>query len=445
MNKLKEMKLSRILYTCLLMGVLPLFFSSCLPDTELAPEPVEGSIIRFRIANSPDATVTMSGNNIAITLPIGSTLTGLIPEIIVSKGTTILDYSPGQIMDFTNDVIIKVKGTDNVVVEYLVKGEVKEPQPGFITPELLFERKHIDYAWPLHNVYSSAVSGENLLVLITNKIEKFNPYTGERTGQMVWAGVPMHQITNDSEGRVIGISVSNGGTVARIFKWENVDSAPVEILSWTVDLTANPVVGRNMLNVVGDISKNAVIYTAANGNPYVLRWTIKNGQFVSQAPEKIIYVSPTGQPNFPNVTPSVSGLGPNPEDGYVVTTYNRGYSHVIGDEVRIFNTAEAAGPIRSLAFDFNRAKYFVGALYNSSIFILDITNPDGIEMTEAERFEAGIEFKPFTSPTFPHNGGAANTTPHSGFSIKYNDDGTAILYYVFANSGIRAYKLTPKP
>src|SRR5690606_31860182 len=118
------MKLSKILYAGVLFGVFSILFSSCLPDTELAPDPVEGSIIRFRITNSPDATVAMSGNNIAITLPIGSSLSRLIPEIIVSKGTTVLDYTPGQEMDFTHDVVIKVKGTDNVIIEYLVKGEV---------------------------------------------------------------------------------------------------------------------------------------------------------------------------------------------------------------------------------------------------------------------------------------------------------------------------------
>ena len=433
------MKATKKIFMSFILALFSMLVISCLPNTELGPEPVEGSIIRFRIINSTDAIVAMSGNNIGITLPIGSELTGLIPEIIVSKGTTILDYIPGKEMDFSDDLIVKVKGTDNIIIEYLVKAVVKEPQPGFITPELLFEKKHIDYGWPLHNVYSTAVSKENLLVLTTNKIESFNPYTGEKIGQMVWAGSPMHQITNDSEGRVIGITVSNGGTVAKIFKWETVDSAPEELLSWTIDLAGTHKVGRNMLNVNGDISKDAVIYTATNGHPYVLRWVIKDGFLVSQAPEKILYVSPTGEPNLPNITPSVNALGHNPDDGFTVSVYNRGYAYVGPDKIRVFKTSEAQGPIRSLVFDFNKAKYFVGALYTSSIFIFDITNPDGIEMTEAQRFEKDIDFKPFTSPIFPQNAGAANTSPHSGFSIKHNDDGTAILYYVYANAGIRAY------
>jgi hypothetical protein len=432
----------------ILISVLAVFYvllSSCLPDTELAPDPVEGTIVRFKIVNMPDAIVAISGKNILVTLPIGSSVTALVPDIIISKGATPGNYTPGQVMDFSNEVLIQVKGTNTVVTEYLVKVQVKEPQPGFKTPELLFEKKHSDLGWPLHNVFSTAVSKENLLIMIAGKIEKFNPYSGERTGTMTLpAAVSINQISNDSQGKIIAITVSNGGAVAKFFKWDDVNSAPQELAQWTVDIAGSQIVGRTVLNVNGDITKNAVIYTAANLSPYVLRWTIKNGAFVSQSPEKILYVSPTGETNFPNTNPSVNALGSNPENGFTVTVYNRGYSYVGPDKIRIFKTSEAQGPIRSFVFDFNRAKYFAGSLYASSMFIFDITNPDGIEMSEAQRFENGIDFKPFTSPAFPQNAGAANITASAGFSIKYNADGTAILYYVFANSGIRAYKLTPK-
>ena len=66
-------------------------------------------------------------------------------------------------------------------------------------------------------------------------------------------------------------------------------------------------------------------------------------------------------------------------------------------------------------------------------------------MNETQRFEKGIDFKPFTSTTFTHVPGANNASLHGGFAIKYLNDGTAILYYLYANAGLRAYKLTPKP
>lgn len=449
------MKATKLLFMSVMLAVFSMLGTSCLPDTEYGPDPVEGSIIRFRISNSPEAVVAMSGKNIAITLPIGSTLTGLIPEIIVSKGTTILDYTVGQEMDFSNDVIVKVKGTDDVIIEYLVKAEVKEPQPGFISAELFFERKHIDYGWPQHYTTSIAVSKENFLVVLSTlrEIQKFDANTGERTGTMAWPGegIPMQQIANDSQGKILGITQSSGGTVAKIFKWDNVNSQPEEFLSWNLDLAGANVVGRGSLSVNGDITKNAVIYTPACGHAYVLRWTIKDGVLLSQDPEKVPYIPPVvGNGLLPHITPSVNALGPNPEDGFTMSAYNRGTSYVGPTHEYVLQPSayqgntSAQGAARSFVFDFNRAKYMVGALYGSTISIFDITKPEGIEMNEEQRFENGIEFKPFTSPSFPSNAGVANVSPYISFSIKQNDDGTAILYYLFANSGIRAYKLTPK-
>lgn len=441
------MKKIKIYLGALILTLLCLANSSCLPDTELAPEPVEGSIVRFRVTNVEEAIVSMSGKNINIILPVGSVLTGIIPEIIVSKGTTILDYTPGQTMDFVNNVTIKVKGTDNVIQEYLVKGIVKEPEPGFSSIDLMFEKKYVDLpTLPLHNVYSMAVSGENLLVAQNGKIEVYNANTCEKIKDLAGHPGAIHQITNDAAGRIIAISVSNGGTLAKIYKWENVNTTVPDIIcQWTVEGTGTGIVGRNLLNVTGDITKDAVIYIAANARTDIYRWTITNGTFKTTIPEKLTYILPINSGNFPNITSSVNALGNKPEDGYTVSAYTRGATHETTKQ-RVFQVADAPNTMaRSFVFDFNGAKYFTVALYNSSIFILDITKPDGITMTESQRFEAGIiDFKPFTSPTFPQNAGAANSSPHSGFAFKQNADGTAILYYLFANSGIRAYKLTPK-
>lgn len=424
------------------------FASSCLPDTELAPEPVEGSIVRFRVLNVDNAVVAMSGKNINIILPVGSSLTGIIPEIIVAKGTTILNYTVGQEMDFVNDVIIKVKGTDEVIQEYLVKASVKEPQPGFATIDLMFEKRHLDLmpTWQLHNVYSMAVSGENLIVARNGAIDVFDASTGEKI--KVLAGHPgaIHQITNDETGRIIAVSVSNGNTLARLYMWEDADTqVPTVIAQWTVDGAGTHIVGRNLLNVKGDITKDAVIYLAGNARQHIYRWIFTAGELKSQTPELISYVLPVGSGNYPNITTSVNALGNKVEDGFTVSAYLRGASHE-KEKSRVFQTADAPNTmVRSFVFDHNNAKYFVAALYSSTIFVLDITNPDGVTLNESQRFEEGIiDFKPFTSPTFPQNAGAANTSPHSGFAIKHNADGTSVLYYLFANSGIRAYKLTPK-
>lgn len=446
-------KVKTLLNVVILM--LTLSFVGCLPDTELGPDPMEGSIIRFRITNNPEAIVAMQGKQIAITLPIGASTTGLIPEIIVSKGTTVLDYVEGQEMDFSDDVVIRVQGTDNEVINYLVKTTVKEPQPGFSSIDLYFETKFIDYGWPAHSTTSIAQSKGNLVVALPTlkKFQKLDANTGAITGEVAWPGqASIQQISNDSEGRLLALTLTTAGNEGRVYKWEDVNSQPEEFLKWTLDLTGpGNIAGSGLLSVKGDITKNAVIYTPAIGHALILRWTIKDGVLLSQTPEKINYVLPiVGNGVFPNLTPSVNALGPNPEDGFTVTAYTRGGSYVGPKGDFVFQASDYQGytsengAIRSYVFNFNYATYFVSAIYNSNISIFDITKPEGIAMDATKRFENGIEFKPFSSPTFPVTNGQPNISPYLGFTIKYNEDESAILYYLYANSGIRAYKLTPK-
>src|SRR5690606_7587202 len=129
----------------------------------------------FQISNVENSVVTMLGKKINVSLPIGSVKTGLIPDIILAKGSTLLDYTPGQEMDFTNDVILKVKGTDGFIQEYLVTVEVKQPEPGFARAELLFEKKQAELpTLTNNNYYSIATSGDYVLVGVNGRIEVYN-------------------------------------------------------------------------------------------------------------------------------------------------------------------------------------------------------------------------------------------------------------------------------
>ena len=67
------MKNIKLFYKRLLLALLTICTASCLPDTQLAPEKVEGSVIRFQITNVEGAMVTMLGQNINVSLPIGAT------------------------------------------------------------------------------------------------------------------------------------------------------------------------------------------------------------------------------------------------------------------------------------------------------------------------------------------------------------------------------------
>lgn len=431
-----------------------MLLSSCLPDVELGPDPVRGSIIRFKLANFENAEVKMNDRNIVVTLPIGSSVTSLVPDIIVSLGTKILDYTPGQAMDFSNEVTIKVQGTDKEVIEYKVNVSVKEPQPGFTTPELLWEKRHEDLGWANNTVYSAAVSKDFVVVCQNQKMETFNALTGEKVGFMTMPSGTIHQITNDDKGAIIAITVASTNADIVLYRWADVNSAPVELSRWKNDIVrtdgasnTNTNIGRGQLSVRGDLSGDAVIYIPATLSPYVLRWTIKNGVLKSQTPEKLLYVFDNGATNFPNPASAVSALGANPEDGYTASS-TQDYTYNTPAKKYTFNTTDGPKPYRGFVFDFNKATYFAGFHYRSTggyFYVFDITNPAGIEMNETQRFENGIDFKPFTSTTFTHVPGANNASLHGGFAIKHLTDGTAILYYLYSNAGLRAYKLSPKP
>lgn len=446
------MKNIRKCYKAILLFFSSLIMISCLPDTELGPDPVAGSIVRFQISNVENSVVAMLGKKINVSLPIGSVKTGLIPNIILAKGSTLLDYTPGQEMDFTNDVILKVKGTDGFIQEYLVTVEVKQPEPGFARAELLFEKRHPDLpTLTYHNYYSVATSGDYLLVGVNGRIEVYNPADMSLVKSTL-AGHPgsgIHQVATDSAGRVLTITVTANGGIARFYKWNDVNSTAELINQWTVDeggTSSQHVLGRNNISILGDLSKDAVIYTAASFTNKIFKWTIRNGSFVSAAPEKISYTLPIGTGAFPNITSSVNLLGPEESDGYTVTGYNRGGSHE-STRSRIFPVSDFGGGtvpiIRSFVFDFAGAKYMAYVTYSSYVSIVNISNPDGITMNEAQRFEAGINFKPFAAPQFLWVSGQSNTNATSGFAFKQNEDGTGVLYHVFTNAGVRAYKLIP--
>lgn len=433
---------------------------SCLPDTLLPPLPVEGSIVRMKVTNIDGAVVNINSNNINISLPIGADPTAVKTEIIGALGTTVVGfklanqetvpYEPGQAVDFSGDVIVQVKGTDNAIVEYFIKTRVEEVQPGFSNIELLFERKHSDYGWPEHQVYSSATSGNHVLVARSGNIDVLDAMTGASVKLL--AGYPgtIHQITNDDAGRILACNVITTAGKFRIYKWENANSPGPEILL-EYDVPSADIgsgVGRNLLNVTGDIEKDAVIYIPVVNKDYFFRWVIKDGEFVSTTPDKITYFFPLAQKAFSNVINNVNALGNSPEDGYIVTAEARGWNYITPEKTYTFSSNDGVLPYRSIVFDFNGAKYYAGATKTpaTTFYIFDITKPEGIEMNKDQRFEAEItDFKPFQSPSFPKSTPNNNVSPHLGFSFKQNEDGTAILYYLYANSGLRAYKLTPKP
>ncbi|MGV3642059.1 MAG: DUF5018 domain-containing protein [Adhaeribacter sp.] len=442
-------KTSQNLYG-LLLALLCLALPACLPDVELGPDPVRGNIIRLRFKGMDAAEVRMNDTNINVSFPVGSDITKLVPELVVSKGTTLLNFTEGREMDFSQDVQLQVQGTDGQIITYTIKSVVKEPQPGFKSFDQEWELKHADMGWTKNTTYSIALSRDHLVLSVGARLDYFNALTGEQQGTMTVAPTQTQQIAADDEGVLLGVNYSVTNQDVVIYKWNDVQAAPVEYIRWRNPLKrttgANSAVGRAKLQVKGDLSKDAVIYLPVSFTNVILRWVVSNGQLVSQQPEQLPYTFSTGATAFSSVS-GASPLGPKPEDGYVVAS-TIDYAYVKPPTVIVFNKADAVNPYFGKVFEFNRAKFFAGwhMIYSTGgyFYVLDITDPAGINMNETQRFEKEINFKPYSSTVFNHNK-TPNDGALAGLELKVLPGGkTALFYFLHGNSGIRAYKLTAK-
>jgi hypothetical protein len=106
---LKNLKKPSCILLVLVLGVL----ASCSTRNINSDKDIKSFTI-----NNVDGTI--SGTNIVLTLPIGSSLTSLTPTITTSAGAIIFPTS-GTAQNFTHPVTYTVLATDSTTKEYVVK------------------------------------------------------------------------------------------------------------------------------------------------------------------------------------------------------------------------------------------------------------------------------------------------------------------------------------
>lgn len=211
------------------------------------------------------------------------------------------------------------------------------------------------------------------------------------------------------------------------------------------------------ISATGDIKNgDAVIFYPVYRNaktPVVFRAEILNKALKSFT--KIDYGNPTNSYHptygpFGNVGFAFP-LGNHVEDGYIFGDRNE-ISYFKGTDKKIFQYEDLGaftygGFAGGKCFDMNGKKYAViyrivknGTAKGGYFRILDITDPNAITMTSAEREAAGINFVVYESPVFPQPLGQDDML-YGGIDVKYLSNGNVILYFMVGGAGVRAYDI----
>lgn len=429
---------------------------SCLPDTYYGEDPMRGSIVRFYFSNA-DGEVSLGDSLIYVTLPRGTNLKTLVPHIIISKDAQLVDFVPDQPTDFSSPVNIIVKGTDNHPRTYTVIAELAVPRPGFVSVEELFEIRHESLTGEVANsLQSIAVSGDKLVLLTKKNLFYFDALTGRQLG--TWGSAKsINRLTSDSKGRLICTNAANNGGNMLLLAYDDVNASLVTLFN-----APNPTEGMYgngaQLSAYGDTKADAVVFTPIWRNAktsQVFRWGFEgNGTLSSESPKLIEYqYDKSLDKPYGNIGFGIP-LGPKVTDGYILGDRTEAGYHKNGVKY-IFDKADFGqytygGPIGGKVFVMSDATYFaigraklgLGGAFN----ILDISNPEAIAMSKIERETARIKFVAYESGLFRINSDyRENVGMVAQIDVKPLPDGNMILYFMYCNSGIKAYKLIKDP
>jgi hypothetical protein len=249
----------------------------------------------------------------------------------------------------------------------------------------------------------------------------FKKATGSRVGTInIGSANPNGAITSDCAGNIIMCNYAASGKTLKIYKTNDVTTAPTEFISYNNNLGIN--VGSR-LHVQGDLNGNAVITaTCENSNSYI-RWIVKNGK-----PDEAKVVGMTGIASSWNSYDNIAKVINRSADGnsgVFVDYYNGGacplYYAADGKAATQLLSANSntdldygfnTAPIDTR--DFNGSKYL--ALFemgywpdwgmSGTIYLYDATNPSSI--TGNTNTSSALKYKYKVSDLFGSVGYAAD-------------------------------------
>ncbi len=277
------------------------------------------------------------------------------------------------------------------------------------------------------------VNGQDRLYVVSRNgslnVYILNANTGEQVGNLPTTGISggvflLNDIEVTDDGVILGINLTNDASAIKIYKWVNESSAPVVVF----ENNLNGVIKRvgDNFKVVGKINDNsAKIWFAdqANKKVYVLGTNDFGNSF---AIETVVTLPSTSIDNMPSVYPINNQSFVLNSNGKYVTKWD------------LNGTLLGTIPGSQVGVGSNSIQYFE---HNGVPYIF--TFQHGGATTENARlvmvgndFSKGLTYI-VTPSLFLNN----NPNGTGDVDIKFNNDGSQMIYVLSTNNGIGAYKV----
>ena len=368
---------------------------------------------------------------------------------------------PTVARDYTHPVAFTVTADDGTTVVDTVRvGIPVKVAQGFASVKKLWSKSAGDLQFVDYQNISIAVSGDYFVLPFSNEwdggsaAKYYDRKTGNYAGDLNVSGIGgLYAVANDSKGNIVGINNIYAGDNVRLFRWNNVTSAP-QPLARSADWSSvgSTFYGRK-LSVYGDLDGDAVIMATTDGTPVgganrILRWTIKSGVLVSQDPESMVYPKDWGY-----VAKAVPA-GPKQSDNFFVCSnlpifmdYINGSSNSLIASFSSNYLASMRDATPALTyFEFNAGKYTAivdGGSYSSAMHIFNVTDPGKIPTpagsTDAYKafhvFDGESDYIACPSPNW-------NITAEVAVGPVSSNGFTMDVYFLTTNGGITAYELS---
>ncbi len=388
----------------------------------------------------------------------------VVPGTDLSKSKVTLEINrhstssivSGTEIDLSQVVPVTITGVDGSTKTYTLKAvEPVKLNYGVGINRKLWTKTGAELGFTTNNQTGIAVSGD-YLVLVSRaapNYKVYNRFTGAYVKDMTvpFSGLTMEMMA-DTSGNLLGCNYAGNGSKFYVYKWTSpLDPNPVKLIEWTNQTPSTPSspawgmgIGR-VINVYGDVNKDAVITTTGTSTNAFHKWTITNGQLVSNTPETVIYKG-VGTGNL-GVWSEVQPISTSVNGNYFIG-YQSGVKLVDGstnEDVSAFTFGWPVVYTRPLAFGkFNNANYLAIVKYVNSyelnqvhMSLFDVTQTQKINLAPSDPTYS--TFNVFNSDLFT---GATNAGT-ADIAIAFSPDKERMqVYMLLTNGGIMAHEFT---
>jgi hypothetical protein len=362
----------------------------------------------------------------------------------------------GSEINLGQNIPLVVTGVDGSTKTYTLKAvEPVKLSYGVGINRKLWKKTGAELNFTKDNQTGIAVSGDYLVLVskVAPSYQVFNRFTGAYLQDIAvpFSGQTMEMVA-DSSGNLLGVNYAGNGSVFNIYKWTSpLDPNPVKLIQWTNSTPAaanSPAWGMGIgrvVNVYGDLNGDAVITTTGTSTNAFHKWTISNGQVVSNTPETIIYKG-VGTGNL-GVWSEVQPISTDPGGKYIVG-YQSGVKLVDGNSNDNITALTLGWPVvytRPLAYArFNHANYLGIVKYINS-YSLNQVQMSLFDVTQLQKFDLAPSNSDYSSFNVFNSDVLTGTTNPGTADIAFGfsaDRERLQVYMLLTNGGIMAHEFT---